>query len=42
MVALAAFSSVAVWLLACLLAYHVFLAAKNQVHSLRFKIISQK
>jgi palmitoyltransferase ZDHHC9/14/18 len=31
MVALAAFSSVAVWLLACLLAYHVFLAAKNQV-----------
>jgi hypothetical protein len=33
MVALAAFSSVAVWLLACLLAYHVFLAAKNQVKS---------
>ena len=31
MVALAAFSSMAVWLLACLLAYHVFLAAKNQV-----------
>uniref|UniRef100_A0ACD5UZQ4 Uncharacterized protein n=1 Tax=Avena sativa TaxID=4498 RepID=A0ACD5UZQ4_AVESA len=30
MVALAAFSSMAVWLLACLLVYHVFLATKNQ------------
>ncbi|KAK1680174.1 hypothetical protein QYE76_041022 [Lolium multiflorum] len=37
MVAMAAFSSVAVWLLACLLAYHVFLAAKNQTSHERHK-----
>ncbi|KAM0838105.1 hypothetical protein ACQ4PT_061184 [Festuca glaucescens] len=37
MVALAAFSSVVVWLLACLLAYHVFLATKNQTSHERHK-----
>ncbi|CAM0906034.1 unnamed protein product [Alopecurus aequalis] len=37
MVALAAFSSMAVCLLACLLAYHVFLAAKNQTSHERHK-----
>jgi uncharacterized membrane protein YbhN (UPF0104 family) len=41
MVALTAFSSVAFWLLACLLPYHVFLAAKNQVH-VKFRVVSMR